>query len=404
MKQIAALKDAWVFLPAIPFFAIVYQNAPNIPIMDDYDAILSFLSEWKLSDWGQRLSLLFAQYNEHRLLYSRLVYVIYYSLFGNVNFRNLIFIADLQLVFIAAITVYFIRNCMQKQWQIVSFIAVLCIFDFNTYENGSIAMYGMQNYGVIFLFFLSLFLYNRGGKWIIGAALVQVLCIFSSGNGMIGALFIVLCMARSASQWARWVSIAVAAICIPLYFISYVFVSQPNKLPFDILTVVVYFIRMCGAHFSFDRSLLCGILLLIILILVFPYNKIRSDKKLWPVIGILGFLLLSMGTAAFFRACLKGAQFQTSRYLIYPQLLIVVIVLFAALKFEGTKFEPPVLIGSLLILLFSYSHNYEFGRLGFQYTTARAQKRRYWHPEGKKAALIAKAACDNGIYCLESER
>ena len=280
MKNITALKDAWIFLPVIPFFAVVFQNAPNIPIMDDYDAILSFLSKWKLSDWGQRMTLLFAQYNEHRLLYSRLVYVVYYSLFGNVNFRNLIFLADLQLVFIASIAVYFIRKCMQKHWQIISFIAVLCIFDFNTYENGSIAMYGMQNYGVIFLFFLSLFFYSRGGKWIIGAAIIQVLCIFSSGNGMIGALFIALCMAGSGSKLARWISLSVMVFCIPSYFISYEFVSQPNKLPFDIMTVVVYFIRMCGAHFSFDWSLIWGIVLLIILVLVFPYDKVRTDKEL----------------------------------------------------------------------------------------------------------------------------
>jgi len=404
MKNIIALKEAWIFLPVMPFFVVVFQNAPNIPIMDDYDAILSFLSKWKLSGWEQRLTLLFAQYNEHRLLYSRLVYVVYYSLFGNVNFRNLIFIADLQLVFIASIAVHFIRKCMQKHWQIISFLSVLCIFDFNTYENGSIAMYGMQNYGVIFLFFLSLYFYSRGGKWIIGATIMQVLCIFSSGNGMIGALFIALCMAMSGSKWARWISISVTVFCIPLYFISYELVSQPNKLPFDILTVAVYFIRMCGAHFSFDWSFFFGIALLIILFLVFPYDKIRTNKELWPVICILGFLLLSMGTAAFFRACLSGAQFQTSRYLIYPQLLIVVVVLFAALKFEGTKFQPPIIMGSLLILLLSYSHNYEFGKQGFEHTAARARMRLYWHPERKKAALIAKAACENGIYCLDPER
>ena len=111
-----------------------------------------------------------------------------------------------------------------------------------------------------------------------------------------------------------------------------------------------------------------------------------------------------MVTAARFRSCMVGAQFQTSRYLIYPQLLAAVTALFLFLRLQGTRKQIPAMIVSLLILLFTYSHNYEFGKLGFERTSARAETRQYWHPEQQKAAAIAKKACDDGIYCIELER
>src|SRR5258708_39967878 len=120
MKKITALKNVWIFLPVIPYFVILLRNAPNIPIMDDYEVILSFLSNWKQAGFGERMALLFSQSNEHRMLTSRLIYVLYYSLFGNINFRTLIFMADLQLVVIALISVYFIRRCLGRHWKIIA--------------------------------------------------------------------------------------------------------------------------------------------------------------------------------------------------------------------------------------------------------------------------------------------
>lgn len=261
------LKDAWIFLPAVPYFVVVLQNAPNVPIMDDYDAILAFLNNWRGADLMGKLSLLFQQYNEHRLLHSRIVYVLYYSLFGNVDFRNLILLADLQLVIIASVS--------------------------------------------------------------------------------------------------------------------------------------VYFIRMSGAPFDFDNSLCFGLLILAGLIALLV---IRPAKAPWPMLCILGFALASMGTSSLFRACLKDAQFQTSRYLIYPQLLIAVACLLVWLKMEKMQYKWAVLTVIAVGMLRIYSSNFEFGKLGFMRTTARAKAYIYWHPHKEAAKQISDSACQSGIYCLESEK
>jgi hypothetical protein len=401
MKKIAYLKDFWIFLLVIPYFVVVLKNAQNIPIMDDYDAILGFLTEWKNAAFIQKLSLLLLQANEHRILFSRLVYVLYYGLFGNINFRNLIILADLQLVVIAAIAVYFVRKYSGKYWRVIAFLWVLCIFDLNTFESGSIAMYGMQCYSVIMLFFLSLFFYDRSRKWLAAAALLEALCIFSSGNGMIGAFFIIIYTLRSGDSRKKIVSIATALVCIAIYFVHYNIVEQPGKLPFDMGVVIVFFIKMSGAPINFNYSLALGVLILALLILSLVKNPLKAP---WAILCILGFVLASMATSALFRANIKGAQFQTSRYLIYPQLLLAILCLLGWLKLENKKYKWIALTFIMVGMLRIYSGNFEFGKVGFERTAARAITWLYWYPNPKLAKKISDGSCRSGIYCLKAER
>jgi len=398
------IKNSWIFLPALFYFSIVYQNAKNIPIMDDYTAILEFLNNFRNAGWGGKFLLLFTQHNEHRLLHSRIVYALYYTIFHTINFRNLIFIGDAQLIIAALVSVYFIRKSAVKYWNTIAFIWVLCLFDLNTYESGSIAMYGMQNYGVIMLFLCSLFFYDLAGKFLAPAALLQAICIFSSGNGLIASLFIVIFTLRSENKWEKIVSIITMAVFAPLYFVDYIWVSQPDKTPFDIRTVVEFFVKMSGAPFDFNYSTVFGIVLLIVIVIVFPTRSSLSNKRLWPFLCVFGFLLASMVTTSLFRACMKKAQFQTSRYLIYPQLVIATTYLFICLKSEGKKIQLTVLSAVFVLILYAYSRNYQFGKAGFERTAVRAEVYQYWAPDSKKCALIIQTACQSGIYCLEEER
>lgn len=401
LQTMQLLEDVWVFFPAIPFFIVAFRNAPNIPIMDDYDAILNFLNQWRGAGLPDRLSLLFLQHNEHRLLYSRIMYVLYYSITGNINFRNLILLADMQLTVVASVCIYFVRHCAGKYWRIIAFIWMVCLFDLSTYESASIAMYGMQNYGIIMLFFVSLYGYDRSNKWLPAAAILQAICIFSSGNGMIGAFFIAVYNLRSADKWKKIVSILTTVVCVPLYFVNYVSISQPDKLPFKMSTALIYFVRMTGALFNFDSSLYFG---LFVIALVIAVLIIRPVKVPWSILCILGFVLGSMGASAIFRSCLKGAQFQTSRYLIYPELLLAIVSLLVWLKLETKKYRWVVMTLLLAGLLHVYSGNFYLGRMGFTRLAGRAIMLRYYYPDKKEARKITDESCQDDIYCLESER
>lgn len=387
---------------------MAYRYASNIPVLDDYDAILNFLNNFKAAGFGQKLLLLISQHNEHRLLHSRLLYVAYYGITGNINFRNIIFIGDLQLLAVALISTYFIRKSGGKYWKLIAFIWSLCIFDLNTYEAGNMAMFGVQSFGVIMLFFGSVFLYDLNNrKYLAPAALLQAVTIFSSGNGIVASLFITLSTLPGNDRVKKIVSIATTLVFAPLYFIGYAngaSADTERHTPFNIGNAVIYFVKMGGAHFSFDYSLAFGIPLFATLLAAFPYRSLRRPATLWPILCIAGFSIVSMLTIAVFRSDLDNAQFQTSRYQIYPQLLAATACLFVMLKMENKRPQLAVSIILLLIIFKSYAGNYSFGKLGFERTKNRSELYDYWYPDKKRAKLIIRAACESGIYCLDDER
>ena len=400
--------NSWIFIPAVLYLNTAYQYACNIPVLDDYDVILAFLHDFKAAGFGQKLLLLISQHNEHRLLHSRLLYVAYYGITGNINFRNIILIGDLQLLAIALISTHVIRKCGGKYWQVAAFIWSLCIFDLNTYESGDMAMFGMQCFGVIMLFFGSAFLYSLNNrKYIAPAALLQAVTIFSSGNGIVASVFITLSTLPGNDRVKKIVSIATTLVFAPIYFIGYAnggLADGEGHPAFDIGKAAIFFVKMGGAHFSFDHSLIFGVLLFAPLLVAFPYRSLRRTSPLWPILCIAGFSIVSMLTISVFRSNTADAQFQTSRYQIYPQLLAATACLFVMLKLENKRSHLAVSIILLLIMFRSYALNYSFGKLGFERTKNRSETYDYWYPDKKRAKSIIGAACESGIYCLDDER
>lgn len=307
------------------------------------------------------------------------------------------------MLIMALVSIYFIRKYFSTGWKFVAFIWMLCIFDLNTYENACMTMNAVGNYGVLLLFFVSLFFYSLRNKYLPLAILFHALCIFSNGNGLAAGVFLALFTLPAGDRTKQIASITTSIVFTSLYFINYSTIELPNKLPFDFGGLLIYFIRMAGAPFSFDNSFIFGILVLAGLALALPY-KLLLDKKLAPLLCIWIFVFSTMALAAVFRSGYKDAQFQTSRYLIYPQLLIATLVLFIYMKLKNKRWR---IIGSIiigLVMWVTYTRNYYSGSMGFARTQFRALTRKYWYPEPLKADSISKAACVQGIYCIEDNR
>jgi len=405
-RLLSWLLNIWVFIPALLFLKVASENVVNIPIEDDYDAILDFIHNYKSAPFIGKIGLLFGQYNEHRLFYSHILYATYYSLFGEINFRNIALIGDLQLVVVFMISIYFIRKVVDKYWGIFAFIWGLCIFDLNTYWNSMAAMGGIQNYGIVMLFFITLFLYSLNRKYLIPAALFQVICIYSSGNGMLASLVVAIYTLFGDDKVKKIVSLSIAVFFSPLYFLHYTpnITGLEDPAGFNPGTAVTFFIKMVGDPLEFDGALLLGLLALILLAAVFPYKSIRSKSNVLPVVAVAAFCLMSMATASIFRSNLKGAVPNSSRYLLYPQILLAALSFFLFLKFKGRKAQLPVMIVTSAIMLKVYMGNYAFGKAGFERENLRAKTRTYYHPDQAKAKRIAQQAKADDVYNLEEER
>ena len=77
--------------PAI-YFYLIYSYSLNLPFADDFVTLSEFISIFQSADLNDKLSIFLApQGGQHRVVFGRLVYSLCYVLFGEVDFRVLIF-------------------------------------------------------------------------------------------------------------------------------------------------------------------------------------------------------------------------------------------------------------------------------------------------------------------------
>jgi hypothetical protein len=399
------LKAGIVFLPILVYVLYVYIYAINIPRQDDFDAILDFLLSFRKANFSDKLALLFSQHNEHRIFSSRFVYAIYYSLSGSINFRHIILLNSMSLILIFTIITHFIRRSLTRDWYIGAFVLSLCIFDINNVENADFAMAGMQNYGVILLFISAIFFYSLKSRWyLIPAVLMQAMCIFSSGNGNIGAFFIVLFVLLSKDKFKIITALLAFAIFAPLYYYHY---NHAVAIFFtlDMAKVVPFFLHVVGAHFSYSSGIAAGIFLLVVLLVTLPFGKkLVIKNNALPLLCLLAFILASMAVMSVFRGNLPVEASYASRYFIYTHLLTSITFVFLLINLDGKKISMPILIVAVIILLGAYRNNYKDGSYGFRTFRNTLKTIDFDYPDKARAKSITDEACKENIYCIDKHK
>lgn len=395
-------------MPIVIYGYYTSVNALNIPMQDDYDAILLFLTKYKTLHGADKFWHLFVQHGEHRILSSRFVYVVYHQLFGSINFRHIILLGNLQLVAVYALCVYFIRKALPQHWFMASLVTSICLFDLNNWENADFAMACMQNYGVILWVFAATFLYSQQHKAsLIAAILVQVVAIYSSGNGMIAMAFVVM-FNLLRKDWLRTaVSASVLVICAPLYFVGYN--TPPTGHPStDVVKVGSYFFNVISAHASFDGAMLhiiAGVATLALYFAVLPVTKkLKIPSGILPLVCISGFVLASMLVAAVFRSNVAGVAPSSSRYMLYPNLLLAFVFIFFVYKFADRRFMKPAAIALLVVIACVYNMNMRGGRAGFDAFRAAKLDSKPFYPDTAVAQQILETSCKSGVYCIDGKK
>ena len=114
-----------------------------------------YLVRFKSTHGMDKFYMLFEQHNEHRLFFSRIIYILYKHLFGEINFIGLIYIGNSLLIIAFMMCVSFIKKWLPDHWFIASFVLSLCFFDLTDWGAITTAMGSMQNFGIFFLFISS---------------------------------------------------------------------------------------------------------------------------------------------------------------------------------------------------------------------------------------------------------
>jgi hypothetical protein len=402
------LINSYIFIPVLVYFSVVSSYALNLPILDDYHAVLKFLNDYKGADLTTKVTLLLQQHNEHRILSTRLICAIYYGLTGGINFINLIYIANLQLVVIFIVLTIFIKKAVPKYWGIVSLMAGFCLFDLNNYDNADFAMCGMVNYGVIMLFLMSLLFYSfKNNKYLSLAIFCQIICIYSSGNGIIAAFVLVIFTIFDGEKIKIILSSLTFIIFSSLYYFHYTRVADESTYTHDLSKILPFFFHMTGGHFGYENGILIGVILLVVLVLALPVSKnLRIKQNTLPLLCIVFYFLASNGVISIFRSNVKMLDSYSSRYLINPNIITAIIFVLLFIKLEVYKYKWQIVIPVCILLLYTYSQNYTYGEAGFARYKARTQGQEYYFPieRAAEAKSIATQSCTLGIYCIQDER
>jgi hypothetical protein len=398
-------------IPIFVFIYHVYVYAVNLPRYDDYDAILGFLNSYKNATIQEKFRLLFTQHNEHRIFSSRLSYVLFKGFFGTINFRYIILFNSLLLVAIYLLLVHLVRKVLPDLWQVGALALSISVFDLTNYENANFAMAGMQNFGIILFFLYSMYFYSRSSnKVLVIAVLLQILCVFSSGNGGLGSFLITAYVMLTGSKTKRIVALLTLILITPLYYISF------NKGGADFFTLnpvkfVPYFLHSLGSHFGFKSGLIAALFMLFLFVFMLPINKIGSLKRpkgLSPqtmIFLFLGlFILSSLGVMSIFRGNTEVEISCSSRYTIYSHLFAGVVFIFLLIKYKDKNRLVDISAISIIILITAYTLNYEEGRRGFVTFYTSKRDIQYQYPDIQRAKVISDEACRLNIYCIEQAR
>ncbi|MVM32224.1 hypothetical protein GO755_19405 [Spirosoma sp. HMF4905] len=360
------LLSVLLLIPAIIYYVTIYTNAYNFPYEDDFNSALSFVADYTSGELtsGEKLKLIFSQYNEHRIVFDRLVFLTDYWVFGQLNFVHLILIGNLALLLIGFLFIKVAFRGLPLNQKLFYLLPVAySLFLFQYWELSTWSMAALQNLYVIPFALFSIYSLNQPGRRAFALACgAAILATFTSGNGMFtfvaGIPILILLKAyRNLTIW-----IIIGAATVGFYFLNYI---RPPYHP-DVVDslfnhtgrAISYFFSLVGSLVGIGRpklAILFGILLVLITLGLTGY--LWYQKRLTAHLPVLGWLLFLYLTCLSLMASRSGMGVEQA---FSPRYGIVVVMLFATQAvlaietFTQRYLRLGVLAAYLSIALFIY--------------------------------------------------
>jgi hypothetical protein len=319
------------------FFWLIFSINLDIPFFDDFDSIGGFVQSMRSASWGQQISLLFGQYAEHKIVYTRLIAWIDVLITGQIHFKALIFWGMLGLLGMQFVFYGLVKRMGKPLYWLVPIAFVLLNFQY--WENLVSAMTALQNLNSPFFALLFCYLLAFRG-FSVSAYLVALLAVFTSGNGLVllplGFAYGLIAK-RGVKELGLWLGFSL--LLISVYFSHYqalpsVFGGRTPMLyslqhPLLFLANLSLFLTSTFEAFAFSNYVLNDVVAATILIGIFLYTRrffgstSRTNTQYFLVIA----LAYVIGTAVLVALNRGGdpAHMFFSRYRIYSSLLFCLV-------------------------------------------------------------------------------
>lgn len=339
-------------IPIYLYFKSVFIYSQNIPHWDDY-AIIDFVNRFNNSDsFFEKINLIFAQHNEHRIAFTRLIALLIYKLNGSLNFQWFIWFGNFGLV---GILIVFYKFLTKIDFSI-NYLVPICfiIFQFSLYENTFWGMASVQNFWVVFFVLMAF--------WQISVQKIPYfwafMAAFTSANGVLFVPIIGVISFLYFKNYKQLIKFSILGLLIlACYFLLYQ--KPPNTQPvsIDFLKNIKATFMLLGSVFDLFPNMIFekkeffsmffgGILLAVSLFVLFRNYLISKELRIthkFDFVFLASILLFVLGTC--FLTSLARLQygfyvFLTSKYKIYSILALcsVYLILLVNFKYFGKRF------------------------------------------------------------------
>lgn len=363
--------------PIIWICQVFFQFALNVPHWDDHALKYFILNFEKSSSFTEKIKLLFAQHNEHRIVLTRLFALLVVFIKGNLDFKWLMFLGNLSLFGILGIFYKILKINKKTIFALIPLVWLLLTA--SLYEIYFWGMTSVQNFWVIFLALFSFYhLSYKSSKYSFSiAVLASLLALLTSGNGLLVAIIgiIILGLIKEYKLLFRWS--VFNGILIFCYFFFYT--QRPDSAAslheFSLLTFLKNSIIFLGVALDsfwilpFSREIIAitAAIVLFALFVILVFKLLINNKlvgKNQNFLFLLSSTLFILGTAAIIvlsRLNYGTEVLFTSKYKIYSTLFVMLLCCYF-LIIQSTKNHILTLIistvFSVLIWLNSYLIDY----------------------------------------------
>lgn len=296
--------------------------ALNLPFGDDLMTLKFFLDLQETTTVSEKISLFFAQHNEHRIVLTRIIAWLQYKMTGEIDLRYWNWSA---LGSLGIILIVFYRHLQKKQAILLILPLSWLLFAPISYSNLLVAMQN-SNFFILVFAVLTLYCLQSARRYALPLAfLSSFLAMFSNGGGyillLVGAL--VLIIQKRFDSLAAWLIWSVALLFA--YFYGFHAVSY-HPAPLDALrqepqTVVLFFCNLLGSIAKWQiLAAPLGIILVFIFVLI---TYLQYYKKNIFIYSVLFFCFLVAASASLTRASFGAEVGLLSKYSIYGVVILM---------------------------------------------------------------------------------
>jgi hypothetical protein len=339
-----AIAGLLVAIPGVLYYGILFRHLVNLPLLDDYDAVLGFLNQLaQVKGTAARFwFFLGAQHNEYKIFFGHGIAWAQYAVLGHVNFSAICALGDCAVAVLALILwSIFLPAQRDLGKRLTYFVPVSwLIFQLEYYETLNWAMPSLENLWVIVFSLGAIFcLLKPSRKAYASAVALYVLAISALGNGflLLPVGLLMLAMRRQRARAVGW--LVTTAVCLAAYAYHYnihssqaiyspqthqhgsVFATLLHLRPDYVPAFIGNAAAIGGASPTYAAI---SIALGLVLLAVFASMARRGYAKKNPAISycVLFLLLTAVGVAGL-RSDFGLTQSLSSRYTIYGALALI---------------------------------------------------------------------------------